>query len=60
MLSDGRIAERGRHGELLQQDGIYAAMWWRQQEAAERKLRGVDQALDIDASPPKVPVEAAK
>ena len=60
VLADGRIAERGRHGELLQQDGIYAAMWWRQQEAAERKLRGVDQALDIDASPPKVPVEAAK
>ena len=26
--------------------------------AAERKLRGVDQALDIDASPPKVPVKA--
>jgi len=60
VLSDGRIAERGRHGELLRQDGIYAAMWWRQQEAAERKLRGVDQGLDIDASPPKVPVEAAK
>jgi ATP-binding cassette subfamily B protein len=55
VLSDGRITERGRHGELLQQDGIYAAMWWRQQEAAERRLRGVDQALDLDASPPKVP-----
>jgi ATP-binding cassette subfamily B protein len=59
VLADGRIAERGRHGELLQQDGIYAAMWWRQQEAAERKLRGVDQGLDIDASPPKMP-EAVK
>jgi ATP-binding cassette subfamily B protein len=64
VLSDGRIAERGRHGDLLQLDGIYASMWWRQQEAAERKLRGLDQALDIDASPPKapakVPAEAAK
>jgi len=60
VLSDGRIAERGRHGALLQQDGVYAAMWWRQQEAAERKLRGVDQGLDIDASPPKVPAGAAK
>ncbi|HEV8391258.1 MAG TPA: ABC transporter ATP-binding protein/permease [Dongiaceae bacterium] len=59
VLSDGRIAERGRHGALLQEDGIYAAMWWRQQEAAERKLRGIDQDLDIDASPPKVP-EAVK
>ena len=57
VLSDGRIAERGRHGALLQQDGIYAAMWWRQQEAAERKLRGVDQTLDIDASPPTVPAQ---
>jgi hypothetical protein len=35
-------------------------MWWRQQEAAERKLRGVEPDLDVDASPPKVPVGAAK
>jgi ATP-binding cassette subfamily B protein len=55
VLSDGRIAERGRHGQLLQEDGVYAAMWWRQQEAAERRRRGVDQDLDVDASPPKVP-----
>ncbi|HWA49626.1 MAG TPA: ABC transporter ATP-binding protein/permease [Dongiaceae bacterium] len=53
VLSDGRIAERGRHGDLLAQDGMYAAMWWRQQEAAAQKLGSPD------ASPPKA-IEAAK
>ncbi|MET0363052.1 MAG: ABC transporter ATP-binding protein/permease [Sphingobium sp.] len=34
VLDDGRIAEQGRHGELLAKNGLYAAMWARQ--AAER------------------------
>jgi ABC-type transport system involved in Fe-S cluster assembly fused permease/ATPase subunit len=36
VLSDGEIAERGRHGDLIAQDGIYAAMWREQQQAAKR------------------------
>ena len=35
VLDDGRIVERGDHAQLLAQDGIYAAMWQRQQEAGE-------------------------
>ena len=38
VLDAGRIAERGRHGELLAKGGLYAELWARQ--AAERELRG--------------------
>jgi ATP-binding cassette, subfamily B, heavy metal transporter len=37
VLEAGRITERGGHGELLRRHGVYAAMWARQQEAAERE-----------------------
>jgi ATP-binding cassette subfamily B protein len=33
VLQDGRIAERGNHGELIARDGLYAEMWRRQSEA---------------------------
>ena len=33
VLDNGTIAERGRHDALLGHDGLYAAMWQRQQEA---------------------------
>ena len=37
VLEAGRIVERGTHGELLVRGGLYATMWARQQEAAERE-----------------------
>jgi ABC-type transport system involved in Fe-S cluster assembly fused permease/ATPase subunit len=41
VLRDGQIAERGTHGELLNQQGLYSQMWNRQREAsqAEEQLR---------------------
>jgi ATP-binding cassette, subfamily B, heavy metal transporter len=41
VLDRGRVAERGRHGELLARDGLYADMWRRQQEAAKEADRQV-------------------
>jgi ATP-binding cassette subfamily B protein len=37
VLDQGRIIERGDHDELLRREGLYAAMWRRQQEAARRE-----------------------
>jgi ATP-binding cassette subfamily B protein len=34
VLKDGEVVERGRHGQLLEADGIYAGMWRKQQETA--------------------------
>jgi ATP-binding cassette, subfamily B, heavy metal transporter len=37
VLEGGRIVERGHHRELLLLRGVYAGMWLRQQEAAQRE-----------------------
>ena len=47
VLRGGEIVERGKHGELLDMDGLYAQMWNRQREATEaeehlRKARADD------------------
>jgi ABC-type transport system involved in Fe-S cluster assembly fused permease/ATPase subunit len=35
VIDGGRIVERGRHPQLLEKNGIYAAMWAMQQQAEE-------------------------
>lgn len=35
VLENGRLAEQGRHAELLRRGGLYAEMWSRQQAEAE-------------------------
>ena len=37
VLDAGKIVERGTHGALLRRDGLYAAMWMRQQTETEEE-----------------------
>jgi ATP-binding cassette subfamily B protein len=54
VLDQGRIAERGTHGQLLSTGGLYASMWNRQREAEEarEKLARID---DENDAPNRVP-----
>jgi ABC-type transport system involved in Fe-S cluster assembly fused permease/ATPase subunit len=49
VLDHGTIIERGRHSELLAQNGHYASMWNKQREAAaaREKLKEVENDPDV-------------
>ena len=49
VLDHGQIIERGRHSELLAQNGHYASMWNKQREAAaaREKLKEVENDPDV-------------
>jgi ABC-type transport system involved in Fe-S cluster assembly fused permease/ATPase subunit len=49
VLDHGQIIERGRHSELLAQNGHYASMWNKQREAAaaREKLKEVESDPDV-------------
>ena len=49
VLNAGEVAERGRHGDLIAQDGIYAAMWREQQQAARRAELSDSNSADATA-----------
>jgi ABC-type transport system involved in Fe-S cluster assembly fused permease/ATPase subunit len=57
VLDQGRIAERGTHGQLLAAGGLYASMWNRQreaQEAREKLARIADENEAPNRAPPPV------
>jgi ATP-binding cassette, subfamily B, heavy metal transporter len=57
VLDQGRIAERGTHGQLLATGGLYASMWNRQreaQEAREKLARIADENDAPNRTPPPV------
>ena len=57
VLDQGRIAERGTHGQLLATGGLYASMWNRQreaQEAREKLARIADENEAPNREPPPI------
>ncbi|MFO7483037.1 ABCB family ABC transporter ATP-binding protein/permease [Oceanibaculum nanhaiense] len=53
VLQAGKIVERGAHRDLIDRDGIYAAMWRRQQEGFDLE-RGLPAGLEDIAATPKL------
>jgi ATP-binding cassette, subfamily B, heavy metal transporter len=60
VIDDGRIVERGNHAQLVAHDGMYAAMWQRQQEADQRAAELAAVAGDPVDITEKGPVEVAE
>jgi ATP-binding cassette subfamily B protein len=54
VLDQGRIAERGTHGQLLAARGLYASMWNRQREAQEAREK-LAMIADDDNAPNRSP-----
>ncbi|MFT8719611.1 ABCB family ABC transporter ATP-binding protein/permease [Acetobacter sp.] len=48
VLAKGRVQERGRHADLIAQDGLYAAMW-AAQDSSETQEKEADQAVSADS-----------
>ncbi|MBI1211144.1 MAG: ATP-binding cassette domain-containing protein [Alphaproteobacteria bacterium] len=59
VLDHGRIVERGRHSDLLQRGGAYAAMWNRQREAAAAREKLLEVEQDPEINPEIVRVQPA-
>src|SRR5271169_4093454 len=54
VLDQGRIVERGTHGQLLATGGLYASMWNRQREAQEAREK-LARIADENDAPNRVP-----